>query len=384
MALINCPECNKEISDKAPACPHCGCPLGSETKAAPQEATATPAKNKRPAWLILVLPLAAFLGFFVYCKTIKLHPVITLCESALIESLKSPSSYKPFSREMVIFDHPRLKSEAYVRIEYEAANSYNAKIKGYCKCVMGKPEHKVVGAVEKIFLLQIKTDTLGKSPFTALEIVKINIDGEDVDVPIKVQFHDLLGRNFKLPDFLTPHAPGYIINWIGDGGTDYVVSEKLDEAEIRKNREALENRIEAEKQKEAEAKEREAASTAENAALLADALAGDWTAAVRGQAVNFYINAGSFDFDFSDTIAKNCQVGKKGGYAKDNLKGICGKVKIDTKFGFGPGTYFFVVDGARLAFLKPLKNFNLMGDVIFLNPQEGFDLVIWDEQEQPK
>lgn len=27
MALINCPECGKEISDKAPACPNCGCPL---------------------------------------------------------------------------------------------------------------------------------------------------------------------------------------------------------------------------------------------------------------------------------------------------------------------------------------------------------------------
>ena len=27
MALINCPECNKEISDKATACPHCGCPI---------------------------------------------------------------------------------------------------------------------------------------------------------------------------------------------------------------------------------------------------------------------------------------------------------------------------------------------------------------------
>lgn len=24
MALINCPECNKEISDKAKVCPHCG------------------------------------------------------------------------------------------------------------------------------------------------------------------------------------------------------------------------------------------------------------------------------------------------------------------------------------------------------------------------
>jgi predicted amidophosphoribosyltransferase len=26
MALINCPECAKQISDKATACPHCGLP----------------------------------------------------------------------------------------------------------------------------------------------------------------------------------------------------------------------------------------------------------------------------------------------------------------------------------------------------------------------
>jgi hypothetical protein len=29
MALINCPECNKEISDKVKACPHCGYPFES-------------------------------------------------------------------------------------------------------------------------------------------------------------------------------------------------------------------------------------------------------------------------------------------------------------------------------------------------------------------
>ena len=29
MALIKCPECHKEISDKAPTCPHCGCPLSN-------------------------------------------------------------------------------------------------------------------------------------------------------------------------------------------------------------------------------------------------------------------------------------------------------------------------------------------------------------------
>ena len=30
MALIKCPECGREISDKAPACPHCGTPVANK------------------------------------------------------------------------------------------------------------------------------------------------------------------------------------------------------------------------------------------------------------------------------------------------------------------------------------------------------------------
>ena len=30
MALINCSECAKEFSDKAAACPHCGCPMQAQ------------------------------------------------------------------------------------------------------------------------------------------------------------------------------------------------------------------------------------------------------------------------------------------------------------------------------------------------------------------
>ena len=32
MALINCPDCNKEISDKAPTCPGCGAPIVKDTE----------------------------------------------------------------------------------------------------------------------------------------------------------------------------------------------------------------------------------------------------------------------------------------------------------------------------------------------------------------
>lgn len=29
MALINCPECGKQVSDQAGACPNCGCPIAN-------------------------------------------------------------------------------------------------------------------------------------------------------------------------------------------------------------------------------------------------------------------------------------------------------------------------------------------------------------------
>jgi DNA-directed RNA polymerase subunit RPC12/RpoP len=32
MALISCPECNKQVSEKAPQCPHCGSPIATKGK----------------------------------------------------------------------------------------------------------------------------------------------------------------------------------------------------------------------------------------------------------------------------------------------------------------------------------------------------------------
>ena len=48
MALINCPECGKEISDKVKSCPHCGYPMeyGDETTSVvTQPAESTPVNN---------------------------------------------------------------------------------------------------------------------------------------------------------------------------------------------------------------------------------------------------------------------------------------------------------------------------------------------------
>jgi hypothetical protein len=48
MALVKCPECNKEISDLAAACPHCGCPMAG---AADKAEEAPPADEERTLYV---------------------------------------------------------------------------------------------------------------------------------------------------------------------------------------------------------------------------------------------------------------------------------------------------------------------------------------------
>jgi membrane protein YdbS with pleckstrin-like domain len=57
MALINCPECGKQVSTAAVVCPHCGYPVAERLQQSPTEATpaAAPASTEvlaevRPSW----------------------------------------------------------------------------------------------------------------------------------------------------------------------------------------------------------------------------------------------------------------------------------------------------------------------------------------------
>ena len=40
MALIDCPECGKQVSSKAPTCPNCGVPIASEPPSRPDREVA--------------------------------------------------------------------------------------------------------------------------------------------------------------------------------------------------------------------------------------------------------------------------------------------------------------------------------------------------------
>lgn len=63
MALIKCPECGKEISDKATACPNCGCPvIPSKQNESFNTDLATPKNGKKKGGC-----LKPILIFFVIC-----------------------------------------------------------------------------------------------------------------------------------------------------------------------------------------------------------------------------------------------------------------------------------------------------------------------------
>lgn len=67
MALVNCTECGKEISDQATACPGCGAPVYPTTEKLLPEKSATPALGMVAAGLGLGAVLMPYFAavFFV-------------------------------------------------------------------------------------------------------------------------------------------------------------------------------------------------------------------------------------------------------------------------------------------------------------------------------
>ncbi len=60
MALIKCPECNKEISDKVSSCPNCGYPIAAEAKREKKKSS-----KKKPIPIFLFLGIVAAVAIFL-------------------------------------------------------------------------------------------------------------------------------------------------------------------------------------------------------------------------------------------------------------------------------------------------------------------------------
>lgn len=71
MALIICPECGKEFSDRAPACPNCGCPVEkeNETVSAPEpqkvEITKVSVNKSTKKIIIIVVAILAVIAAII-------------------------------------------------------------------------------------------------------------------------------------------------------------------------------------------------------------------------------------------------------------------------------------------------------------------------------
>ena len=70
MALITCPECSREVSDQAVACPHCGYPL--RAKSAP----ASPALGDADTRILQALQIQGKIAAIKLCR--ELHPEMGL------------------------------------------------------------------------------------------------------------------------------------------------------------------------------------------------------------------------------------------------------------------------------------------------------------------
>ena len=67
MALMNCPECGKEISNQAKCCPHCGFPLESETEKKLREAREKDKQSLVKIGALTLVGIAVILGYALWC-----------------------------------------------------------------------------------------------------------------------------------------------------------------------------------------------------------------------------------------------------------------------------------------------------------------------------
>lgn len=65
MALIKCPECNHEISDMAPACPNCGCPINKQKRISRLKNIFNRKRLKYILGAVIIVVLAAVLAMSI-------------------------------------------------------------------------------------------------------------------------------------------------------------------------------------------------------------------------------------------------------------------------------------------------------------------------------
>ena len=121
MALIKCPECGKEISDKAGACPNCGCPISSLeglaelSKQKEEEMKQTQSENRKTTiGIIIAVLIVAFIVGIGYYKSTEL-------DRARAKLEKAKDNYNQTSKEIDDLQR-QIDYNNYLIDEYEKNN----------------------------------------------------------------------------------------------------------------------------------------------------------------------------------------------------------------------------------------------------------------------
>ena len=129
MALVQCPECGKEISYQAISCPNCGYTMRKEENVA--NAVAVPVKRAPNKRLIVVACVVVLLAVVLvaFRSSLNQYEKLALEDCRILKNmLKDPSSMDIYN----IYVHPSKEGDDYdtlVFIDYAAANSYGGKIR---------------------------------------------------------------------------------------------------------------------------------------------------------------------------------------------------------------------------------------------------------------
>jgi DNA-directed RNA polymerase subunit RPC12/RpoP len=144
MALIDCTECGKEISDRAASCPHCGGPVTKPVK--PVKVVATTYSEPKKSMALRNVILAGIALYAVHVIRNAPTPpsetstpsgsesdAVTKCDFAAQHRVKNPSS---FSSEW-LWDTKTSGNRLIIKRNFTAMNGFGANIDHYYTCEYG-------------------------------------------------------------------------------------------------------------------------------------------------------------------------------------------------------------------------------------------------------
>lgn len=130
MALIKCPECEHEVSDKATMCPNCGCPIKGRKEIIPID-IATLFNRYRKILIPIIAVIAILVVVLVSNGALDENEKLAYeCAVEMKSLLKDPNSFQLYDEMIVLkcFGDDGHLIRTYTVFKYGGTNSYGATV----------------------------------------------------------------------------------------------------------------------------------------------------------------------------------------------------------------------------------------------------------------